>query len=186
MNEKREKRNPPFGLEMSFAEAMERFIGTDRQEALRAEGIETPAGRKGGPKLLTWEKKLSTTDAQQQTTGGLVPYLRLTSGSLSKENFQTWFRQTFFDNCAWHAGQFNKKPVEEADVPFDVTVQGLQLGPVLFKVTHDDTREDSNNAPNTWLHWPDQMASILQGNNFTARPVVLTRDDTGAFSLEIQ
>lgn len=185
MSEK-ETRNPPFGLEMPYAEALERFIGTDRQEALRAEGIDAPVDKKGGPKLLTWEKKLSTTDAQQQTTGGLVPYLRLTSGSLTQNNFQTWFRQTFFDNCAWQAGQFNNKPVEEAHIPYNVTVQGLHLGTVLFKATHDDTRQNSHNAPNTWLHWPSQMETLLQNNNFANCMIVLTRDDTGAFSMEIQ
>ena len=81
MSEK-ETRNPPFGLDMPFAEALERFIGTDRQEALRAEGIESPADRRKDQPLLTWHKKLSTTDAQQPTSGSLVPYLRLTSGNI--------------------------------------------------------------------------------------------------------
>ncbi|MDP3908598.1 hypothetical protein [Novosphingobium sp.] len=185
MSEK-EARNPPFGLDMPYAEALERFIGTDRQEALGAEGIETPTNRKGMPNVLTWEKKLSTTDAQQQTSGGLVPYLRLTSGNLSSASFQTWFRQTFFANCTWQAGQFNNKPVEEAHVPFTVSVQGIQLGTVLFKATHDGTRQDSHNAPNTWLHWPPQMEAVLQNNNFANCPLVLTRDASGAFSMEIQ
>ncbi|MEL7680345.1 hypothetical protein AAG602_04170 [Citromicrobium bathyomarinum] len=184
MTEK-DKRNPPLGLDMPFDEALERFIGTDRQEALRAEGIETPAERKGPRKVLTWEKKLSKTDAQQETTGGLVPYLRLTSGNLGKADFQTWFRHTFFVNAAWQAGHFNKKPVEEAHVPFQVTAGGLNLGTVLFKVTHDDTRQESHNAPNTWLHWPDQMAAILQANDFTDHTVVLT-ENAGVYTMDIQ
>lgn len=49
-----------------------------------------------------------------------------------------------------------------------------------------DTREQSNNAPNTWLHWPDVVRTILTNNNFAGRPVVLTRDNAGLFSLEIQ
>lgn len=185
MKEK-DTRNPLFGLGMPFAEALERFIGTDRQEALRAEGNEAPEPSRRGPQLLTWQKNLSKTDAQQETTGGLVPYLRLTSGSLTSEDFQSWFRQELFSNAAWGAGEFNKKPVEEAHIPFRVTVHGLNLGPILFKVTHDDTRQNSHNAPNTWLHWPDSMASLLQNNDFSGRPVVLTRDDSGAFALEIQ
>lgn len=182
----KETRNRLLGLDMPFDEALERFIGTDRDEALRAEGGQLPADNEEGPKMLTWQKNLSKTDAQQETTGGLVPYLRLTSGSIGANEFQTWFRQQFFDNAAWQAGQFNNKPVEEAHVPFRVSVVGVNLGTILFKVTHDDTRQDSNNAPNTWLHWPDQMAAVLHNNDFTGRPVVLTRDDAGAFSLEIQ
>jgi len=179
-------RNPPFGLDMPFVEALARFIQTDRREALDAETTDAPPIPTRGPTLLTWHKTLSTTDAQQQTTGGLVPYLRLTSGNISTADFQTWFRQTLFGGVAWQAGQFGSKPVEEAYIPFNVTVHGLQLGAILFRVTHDDTRQDSNNAPNTWLHWPDQMATILHNNNFAGNTVVLTRDPAGSFSLEIQ
>lgn len=177
-------RNPPFRLDLPFDEALARFIQTDRNEALAAEAAD---GRSiGRSSLLTWQKKLSTTDAQQPTTGGIVPYLRLTSGNISINDFQTWFRQTLFGSVAWQPGQFNSKPVEEAHVPFSVTIQGLHLGTVLFKVTHDSTRENSNNAPNTWLHWPDQMATILHSNNLTGHMVTITRDNAGAFSLVIQ
>lgn len=179
-------RNPPFGLDMPFDEALARFIQTDRREALESESTGAPQISIGGPTLLTWHKKLSTTDAQQQTTGSLVPYLRLTSGNISASTWQDWIRHTLFGGVAWQAGQFHGKPVEEAHIPFNVTVQGVQLGQVLFRVTHDATRQDSNNAPNTWLHWPDQMASILQNNNFADHNVVITRDNSGSFALEIQ
>lgn len=68
---------------------------------------------------------------------------------------------------------------------FHVTVQGSSLGSVLFTVTHDDTRENSHNAPNTWLHWPSQMASVLQQHNYAGKKVVLTNNN-GTFSLEIK
>jgi len=179
-------RNPPFGLDMPFDEALARFIQTDRDEALQAESGRTSATSIRGHSLPTWHKPLSTTDAQQPTTGSLVPYLRLTSGSIPVADFQTWFRQTLFGTAAWQPGQFNKKPVEEAHVPINVTVQGLKLGTMLFLVTHDNTRQGSNGAPNTWLHWPDQMSTILQGNNLAGHEVTITRDNAGVFSLEIQ
>lgn len=136
--------------------------------------------------MVSWGKNLSTTDAQQQTTGGIVPYLRLTSGNLANGNFQTWFRQTFFNGCAWQAGSFNNKPVEEAQVFFDVTIQGQQLGSIPFIVTHDNSRQYNNNAPNTWLHWPNQMAAILQSTSYAGRPILLSRRNTNVFTLEIQ
>ncbi|GHC85335.1 hypothetical protein [Novosphingobium pokkalii] len=177
-------RNPPFGLDLSFDEALARFIQTDRNEALAAEVADGRSIR--GSSLLTWQKSLSTTDAQQPTKGGIVPYLRLTSGNISTGIFQTWFRQTLFANAAWQPGQFNGKPVEEAHIPLNVTIQGIYLGMVLFKVTHDSTRQDNNDAPNTWLHWPDQIATILHNNNFSGHVVTVTRDNAGVFSLTIQ
>jgi hypothetical protein len=135
--------------------------------------------------MLSWSKVLSTTDAQQQTTGGIVPYLRLTSSGLSSGNFQTWFRQTFFNCCSWHPGSFNSKPVEEAIVSFQVIIQGQLLGNIAFTVTHDQSRQYNNNAPNTWLHWPSQMSSLLQATNYAGRQVVLTRDNQNVFTFEI-
>lgn len=181
-----EKRNPPFGLDMPFDEALLRFARVDPRELNPEAPPRVQPSERMPPSVLTWQKNLSTTDAQQPTSGSIVPYLRLTSGSLATGDFQTWFRQQFFSNAAWQAGQFNKKAVEEAYVPFSVTVQGVAMGTVLFRVTHDDTREQSHNAPNTWLHWPDQMTSILENNNFAGQPVVITHDNAGLFSLEIQ
>ena len=136
--------------------------------------------------MPSWWKSLSTTDAQQQTSGGIVPYLRLTSSSLKTGHFQTWFRQSFFNICSWNPGYFNNKPVEEADVTFNVTVQGHALGNIVFTVTHDNSRQYNNNAPNTWLHWPPKMAGILQGTNYAGCRIVLSRDSANAFHLEIQ
>ena len=78
--------------------------------------------------MPSWWKNLSTTDAQQQTTGGLVPYLRLTSSSLATGNFQTWFRQSFFSCCSWHPGYFNNKPVEEAYVDPAASINSNHVG----------------------------------------------------------
>lgn len=136
--------------------------------------------------MPTWSKRLSKTDAQQQTTGGLVPYLRLTSSNLKNGHFQTWFRLSFFNICAWHPGHFNNKPVEEAKVIFQVTVSGQAIGNIDFNVTHDSSRQYNNNAPNTWLHWPSKMSTILQGTNYAGRRIVLTRDAANLFSMEIQ
>lgn len=135
--------------------------------------------------MTRWSKILSTTDAQQQTTGGIVPYLRLTSHGLRNGNFQTWFRQTFFNGCHWRPSLFNNKPVEEAIVPFQVIIQGQIVGNINFTVTHDQSRQYNNNAPNTWLHWPPQISILLQATNYSGHQIVLTRNNQNAFTLEI-
>lgn len=136
--------------------------------------------------MHSWSKKLSTTDAQQQTTGGIVPYLRLTSGNLPRGSFQTWFRNVFFGNCSWSPSYFNNKPVQEAKVIFTVSIKGSSKGNIAFIVTHDDTRQDNHNAPNTWLHWPNQMATYLQATNLAGHRITLSRDNANAFNLDIR
>ena len=135
--------------------------------------------------MLTWSKTLSTTDAQQPTAGGIVPYLRLTSSGLTTGNFQTWFRQTFFSCCSWGLGSFNNKPVEETYVPFDVVIQGNAIGTIQFLVTHDTSRQYNHNAPNTWLHWHPQFSSLLQANNYAGCDITLTRNSNNSFCLDI-
>ena len=179
-------RNPPFGLDMPFDEALARFIQTDRREALEAETAGSIFVPTRGPELLTWHKKLSTTDAQQETTGGLVPYLRLTKASLTSEDFQTWFRDTFFAGAAWVPGHFGKESVERAMIPFAVTVNGLSLGTQLMEVTHGANRKDKHNTPNTWVHWNSQIETMLQLNDLTGAKLTLTREDTGQICLDIQ
>lgn len=133
-----------------------------------------------------WEKKLSRTDAQQPTSGGLVPYLRLTKGSLVNEDFQTWFRKSFFAGAKWQLGTCGKEVgIEEACVDIAVTINGKGLGKMLFRLTHGPYRCERNNTPNTWLHWPQKMQNILQNKDFSGRNIILRRSANGAISLEI-
>lgn len=176
------KRNPPFGLDLPFNEAMERFAGVIPAElAVSPRSVPQPEG----PSVLTWFKKLSKTDAQQETTGGLVPYLRLTKSSLKGEDFQSWFRNQFFNGVAFVPGVFGREHVEIAKIPFEVTVRDVNIGTETLTITHGGDREQSNNTPNTWLHWSSKLEHILQLNDFSARPVRITRDDHGAFHLDI-
>ncbi|MCA3254920.1 MAG: hypothetical protein INF91_04795 [Alphaproteobacteria bacterium] len=167
---------------MDFDEALRRFIKTDPRE-LRGDTAMATGG--GATQMLTWSKKLSQTDAQQPTSGGIVPYLRLIRGSLGKENFQTWFRTNFFDNLAWKPGSVGQETgVEVADVTFDVTLNGVNIGQYTLMVSHGPNRQVNNNTPNTWLHW-GPLQPILSKNNFTGRRALLTRRPDGTYSLAI-
>lgn len=183
MNDK--KYEKPLHVDMDFNEALERFAGTDRAEMVAVEAKPKRPQKMKAKKLLTWIKKLSKTDAQQETSGGLVPYLRLTKSSLDNEDFQTWFRDTLFDNAPWVAGTFGKEQVEEATIPFKVSVNDIQIGTQTLKVTHGVNRQHKNNTPNTWLHWNAQLESMLQLNDFTDLPVRITRESSGVFRLDI-
>lgn len=179
-----DKRKPPFGIDMPFGEALERFIGTDRAEVLEAERGGPVRKTKKRSKMATWHKKLSVTDAQQPTSGGIVPYLRLTKSSLTTQNFQTWFRTHFFASANWSTGTFGNEVVEQATIPFDVSINGTRVGQQDMLITHGPSRQASNNTPNTWLHWSPQLQTMLELNNMAGRTVTLT-ENNGAFSLDI-
>lgn len=176
-------------------------IDASFEEVVNAIMPKTNAGQKPNPMIgspmkvvkslpaskdLTWSKKLSRTDAQQKTKGGLVQYLRITnSNTPSGEDFQVWFRTKFFAGLPWKADTFGKEAVESCYVPFDVTFQGVSLGSITFHVTHGPHRYESNNAPNTWIHWPDRMQKMLAMNDLSGKPVKITRDASGMFSMKL-
>jgi hypothetical protein len=144
--------------------------------------MKTPVGKE-----LVWSKKLSKTDAQRETSGGLVPYLRLTRSKLSPaEDWQTWFRDKFFAGQNWQPGTYGRETdIETCKVAFDVTIQGLALGKVSCEVTHGPHRWESNNTPNTWVHWPQKIQDFLHLNDLSGLPVKLTRHPDGRFSMAL-
>ncbi|MGR3433942.1 MAG: hypothetical protein ACU0CO_03490 [Shimia sp.] len=141
----------------------------------------------GGAAVLEWSKKLSKTDAQQETTGGLVPYLRLTKGSLGGgDEFQAWFRDEFFGGMAWVPGAHGRETdVEICSVPFEVTFRGIALGNVLFRVTHSPNRWRSNNTPNTWLHWPEKIGTMLGLNDLSGQTILIQKQPDGRYTMAL-
>lgn len=123
---------------------------------------------------MRWSKVMSTTDAQQPTTGRVVPYLRFIKGSNPQDN-QVWFRNTFFQAQSWKNGFFGNHPVEECSVSMDVSIAGVAKGMRKFTITHDANRMANNSTPNTWLHYDQATVNDL-----------LAFDTTGmTFSVEL-
>lgn len=181
------KRQSPLALDMDFGEAIRRFANVRPAELEREMGNTGKAKRKAASVELSWTKKLSQTDAQQPTSGGIVPYLRLTKSSLQGEDFQTWFREGFFAPASWKPGDVGRETdVEVADIDMMVSVNGVKLGKKLFQVSHGPHRHEKHNTPNTWLHWPPEIQDMLHENDMTGWPVTLTRTADGSFSVDIQ
>lgn len=137
------------------------------------------------PDLIWTKKKLSKTDAQQKTTGGLVPYLRLTKGNLRNHDYQTWFRDVFFSGLRWRPAKFGKEDVEKCEVLMSITFQGTDLGKIKFDVTHGRDRWRSNNTPNTWVHWPPRLQELLTENNITGAQVTIIRHRDSSYSMRL-
>ena len=133
---------------------------------------------------LTWSKRLSRTDAQRPTRGRVVPYLRFTKANNPQDN-QTWFRNVFFAGAPWANGFFGKHSVERVDIDFRVSILGQNCGTRTMTVTHDDTRQDNNNTPNTYLHYDDATLADFNAQNLAGRIVRVTRSDAGVYSFTI-
>jgi hypothetical protein len=134
---------------------------------------------------LRWEKVLSRSDAQVQTTGWPVPYIRLTRSNHPQDT-QTWFRHTFFAGVPWQPGHFGDHAVEEANVAFEVTLPGQATQTRQLMITHDDSRgQTGKSTPNTWVHWDDATRDELRATGYDGRRIVLERSNTGVFSLTI-
>lgn len=169
-------------IDASFEEVINAVV----PKVSSSKGIGTAMTATAG-KELVWSKKLSRTDAQRETTGGLVPYLRLTRSKLPQtEDWQTWFREKFFAGQNWQPGTYGKETdLEKCKVVFDVTVQGLALGKIPCEVTHGPHRLESHNTPNTWVHWPKKIEDCLQLNDLSGAQVKLTRHADGHFSMTL-
>ena len=110
---------------------------------------------------MSWSKVMSVTDAQQPTSGRIVPYMRFTKSNNIQDN-QTWFRNTFFANQNWFNTTFGDHAVERCDVDIEVSIAGSYKGIRKMFITHDPTRMANNSTPNTWIHYDAATVADLQ------------------------
>lgn len=181
------KRESPLALDMDFGEALRRFANVSSAELDKEMGTTGKPKRKAANVGLSWTKELSKTDAQQKTKGAFVEFLRLTQKGLSEGDFKTWFRTTMFGDCDWHPGKVGRDEDAEichADIMY--MINGVKLGTMVTTISHSAERYKNNSAPNTWLHWPDAIKSVLHENDTTGWPVTLTRTSDGSFNVDIQ
>ena len=93
----------------------------------------------------------------------MVGYLRLTQNRASIDP-NTWFRQVLFSGVRWRPGRFGKSKVEQAFENFRVIDDGMDLGVMKFRITHDAMRPENNKHPTTWIHW-EELQAYLQANS---------------------
>lgn len=135
---------------------------------------------------LTWNKKLSRSDAQVPVPRGWpVPYLRLTNSG-HPQNTQVWFRKVFFVNLNWQPGMFGKHAVEQAVLAATVVLPGKAPRIRYLTVTHNANRGSTGkNTPNTWLHWDAVTRNELRAANYASREITLQRSAAGKYSIII-
>ncbi len=134
---------------------------------------------------LTWSKSLTDSDAQQDTSGAKMPFLRFTKEK-SPNDHRTWFRRVFFANAAWtNSTSRQGRPTEITDIDIHVVILGKDLGFRKMRVDHDPSRSDNHGAPTTHLHYDSVTRQELESSNLTGNTVVVT-SDAGNYSLVVQ
>jgi hypothetical protein len=131
-----------------------------------------------------WWKKLSRSDARQETGGSLMPF------RFTKENcpgdFTTWFREVFFKELKWNNTTRRDSRFEEADVIISVIIMGRNLGQRLMRLTHAECRHGNHSAPATHLDFDLETKEYLRSNNMTDKYIIFSKDLAGGFQLVIQ
>ena len=137
--------------------------------------------------MLKWEKTMSRTDAQQETLGSKMRFLRLTKEDLDVEDWPTWFRNTFFRDLDWEPGVTSRgNRIEEAEAVIQVTIFGHSLGLQKLRVDHGPFRGRNHRAPLTHLHLSYAMTDYLEEHDAMSATVSLRWDAHRGFRLDIK
>jgi PLD-like domain len=143
------------------------------------------APTRGGP-VKTWSKVLPRGDAQQQTASNtnVTANVRLTKAKHDIDS-RTWFRDELFSTARWRKQRdVNGNPIELADVPFLVTIDGAQLGTMTLEVTHAPHRESKQHNHTTVLRW-GPLQDTMRATNYTDRTLTLERMSNDTYRLDI-
>jgi hypothetical protein len=133
---------------------------------------------------MLWWKRLSQSDARQETEGGLMPF-RFTRENCPG-NFVTWFREEFFKELNWRETIRSDYQIEEADVVISVNIGGEDLGQRVMRLTHAERRHKNNRAPATHLDFDAVTKEYLHNNDMTSKHIIFSKELNGGFKLVIQ
>ena len=137
--------------------------------------------------MLKWQKTMSRTDAQQETLGSKLRFLRLTKEDLDIEEWQTWFRNEFFRDLEWRSDKSHRgDAIEVAEAVIEVTIFGHSLGPQTMKVDHSPLRGKNHRAPLTHLHLSNAVLDYLEEHDTEASTVSLYCDASRGLRLDIK
>lgn len=135
---------------------------------------------------VSWTKVLPRGDAQQQLSSrtNVTGNVRLTQAKHDID-WTTWFREDLFGSAAWRPDTDIKgSPIERADIPFQVTIDGLGLGTIELEVTHAPHRESGQSNHTTVLRWGPLMGT-MRGTDYTGYTLTLAQLPGGSFELDI-
>jgi hypothetical protein len=134
-----------------------------------------------------WNKKMNRSDAQQVSEGSNPTGLLRLSESDHKIDHRTWFRQTMFRAPVVWKESVDRRGnlIELADVPFEVSISGVDRGTFTLSVDHGPHREAQQGNVPTIIHWGRELAAVLRAHDFSGRMLTLERIDGGTYRLVI-
>ena len=143
----------------------------------------------GAPSVTdVWTKKMNHSDAQQvsKEKSKITGLVRLTKAG-HDINHLTWFRRTFFrDPVVWKPTvDRGKKPIELADVQFDVRIEGADYGTFVLKVDYGPHRESKQGNVPTLIHWGRELGAMLRAHDHSGQMLTLERLEDGSYRLTI-
>lgn len=153
-------------------------------------GITTGSGQRAPiPAVeVSWSKVLPRSDALHPPgqNSNVTGNMRLTKAG-HPIDFRTFFRRELFGGAAWRpATDRQGNHVEQADIAFEVTVAGTQLGPVTLTVDYGAHREEGQNNHTTVLYWSKSaVAAALHATDLTGHLLTIERWTDGTFTLVI-
>lgn len=136
-------------------------------------------------RVAHWSKTLSVSDAQRRA-GHQSNLIALTQGDYrGKIDQTTYFRYNLLGTERWSfETTTSKAPIEVANVPIRTVVDGLDQGPLMFRITHATHRESGTNSPTTELHL-EPIGPLFAQNDMTGRKAEIEGYDDGSYSLTI-
>jgi hypothetical protein len=128
---------------------------------------------------------MSSTDAQHPPSGNSNPTGHLKLGKARNNiDHKTFFRYELFRDANWTGQNRSRGLLEEAIIPFKVTIEGKDLGLVNIKVDHADFRIAQQDNTPTWLHW-GRLSDYMEVTNYSGNWVIIERKSDGSYVLRI-
>lgn len=128
----------------------------------------------------TWSKTLTRSDAQVETTGAKIPFLRFTQAGTGIDH-ASWFRDVFFATAAWRTQDSSS---ENAEIDIYVQIPGGQPGTRRMRLDHRSGRSKNNSAPTTYLYYDERTKQEMESSNLTGYKVVVT-SNSGEYSFVV-
>jgi hypothetical protein len=155
------------------------------QERSQIARIAASARWETGKVKMQWHKILTDSDAQQDTLGAKMPFLRFTKENIFDDH-RTWFREVFFANLRWIPNKDKDgRDYEEASINVHVIILKNDIGVRQMHLDHKPHRANNHGAPTTHLHYDEKTRRALEKQSLTGHQIIVEKNLQGTFSLSV-